>query len=281
MQAIVRNLPSDAARTALRAGSAARGSSSRLLLMANSSPSGARLPRTRQLPYAMRTTDGVAAPQLRERVTHTRGRVRGSNVRAPSPTLPYAARPATRPTISSDPTPQARQLADRVGPSGRCSTLPQRLTFRNTGPKPRGFEGRRTPRRRGGRLSRSLDHVDIPEDDWSEAVCRERVVRSLAVAGANSRAAVKAAAGALGFSLAQVYRLIAAFRENPTTGSLVVTRPAPKKGAACCRATSSNGSNRPPTVLVQIGSTSTTVPAVPYHLQAQSIGFQIAGAVWP
>ena len=153
MQAIVRNLPSDAARTALRAGSAARGWSSRLLLMANSSPSGARLPRTRQLPYTMRTTDGVAAPQLRERVTHTRGRVRGSNVRAPSPTLPYAARPATRPTISSDPTPQARQLADRVGPSGRCSTLPQRLTFRNTGPKPRGFEGRRTPRRRGGRDS--------------------------------------------------------------------------------------------------------------------------------
>src|SRR5271166_3746117 len=73
--------------------------------------------------------------------------------------------------------------------------------------------------------------LDIPEDDWSEAVHRERVVRPLAVAGTNSRAAVKAAAGALGLSPTQVYRLIAAFRENPTTASLVVTRPGPKKGA--------------------------------------------------
>ena len=73
--------------------------------------------------------------------------------------------------------------------------------------------------------------LDIPEDDWSEAVRRERVVRPLAIAGTSSRAVVKAAAGALGLSVAQVYRLIAAFRENPTTASLVVTRPGPKKGA--------------------------------------------------
>ena len=73
--------------------------------------------------------------------------------------------------------------------------------------------------------------LDIPEHDWSEAVRRERVVRPLAVAGINSRAAVKAAAGALGLSPTQVYRLITAFRDNPTTASLVVTRPGPKKGA--------------------------------------------------
>ena len=71
--------------------------------------------------------------------------------------------------------------------------------------------------------------LDIPEDDWSQAVRRERVVRSLAVAGTNSRAAVKTAAGACwGSARPQVYRLIAAFRENPTTASLVVTRPGPK-----------------------------------------------------
>ena len=37
--------------------------------------------------------------------------------------------------------------------------------------------------------------------------------------------------GALGLSPAQVYRLIATFRENPVTGSLVVMRPGPKQGA--------------------------------------------------
>jgi putative transposase len=73
--------------------------------------------------------------------------------------------------------------------------------------------------------------LDIPEDVWSEAVRREGVVRSLVVAGINSRAAVKAAGGALGLSPAQVYRLIATFRENPVTGSLVVMRPGPNKGA--------------------------------------------------
>jgi len=67
--------------------------------------------------------------------------------------------------------------------------------------------------------------LDIPEHDWSEAVRRERVVRPLAVADINSGAAIKAAAGALGLSQTQVYRLIATFREHPTTVSLVVTRP--------------------------------------------------------
>src|SRR5277367_6578128 len=73
--------------------------------------------------------------------------------------------------------------------------------------------------------------LDVPEGDWSEAVRREAVVRSLAVFGTGCRATVKAAADALGLSPAQVYRLIAMFRESPTTGSLVVTRPGPKKGA--------------------------------------------------
>ena len=66
--------------------------------------------------------------------------------------------------------------------------------------------------------------LDIPEDVWSEAVRREGVVRSLVVAGINGRAAVRAAASALGLSPAQVYRLIATFRENPVAGSLVVMR---------------------------------------------------------
>ena len=63
--------------------------------------------------------------------------------------------------------------------------------------------------------------LDIPEHDWSEAVRRERVVRPLAIADANSRAAIKAAAGALGLSQTQVYRLIVAFRENPTTATVL------------------------------------------------------------
>jgi putative transposase len=55
-------------------------------------------------------------------------------------------------------------------------------------------------------------------------------VRALAAAGANSRSVVRAAADALGLSTAQVYRLIARFRQHPFTLSLVVTKPGPKKG---------------------------------------------------
>ena len=72
---------------------------------------------------------------------------------------------------------------------------------------------------------------DISDDAWSEAVRRADLVRSLATGGACGRAVVKAAADSLGLNTAQVYRLIARFRANPTAGSLVVTRPGPKKGA--------------------------------------------------
>jgi putative transposase len=70
--------------------------------------------------------------------------------------------------------------------------------------------------------------LDISDDAWSEALRRAEKVRSLATGG---RAVVKAAVDALGLSTAQVYRLIRRFRGNPTAGSLVVTRPGPKKGA--------------------------------------------------
>jgi putative transposase len=73
--------------------------------------------------------------------------------------------------------------------------------------------------------------LDIPEDEWSEIVRHEATARSLAGIGTHGGGGVKAAADALGFSTAQVYRLISRFRANPMTGSLVVTRPSPKKGA--------------------------------------------------
>jgi putative transposase len=72
--------------------------------------------------------------------------------------------------------------------------------------------------------------LDISDDAWSEAVRRAEKVRSLATGGTCGRAVVKAAADALGLSTAQVYRLIRRFRGNPQAGSLVVTRPGPKKG---------------------------------------------------
>jgi putative transposase len=73
--------------------------------------------------------------------------------------------------------------------------------------------------------------LDIAEDAWAEAVRREAVVRSLATAGSNTKAAVEAAAVALGLSAAQVYRLIGKFRASPITASLIVTKPGPQKGA--------------------------------------------------
>ena len=72
--------------------------------------------------------------------------------------------------------------------------------------------------------------LDIPEDDWSEAVRREAAVRPLVAAGSNSRPVLDAAAAVLGISTSQVYRLIAQYRPHPLTGSLVVTKPGPRKG---------------------------------------------------
>jgi putative transposase len=73
--------------------------------------------------------------------------------------------------------------------------------------------------------------MDVPEDAWAEAVRRETIVRALAAAASNTKAAVKAAADDLRLSAAQVYRLISKFRASPTTTSLIVTQPGPRKGA--------------------------------------------------
>jgi putative transposase len=73
--------------------------------------------------------------------------------------------------------------------------------------------------------------LDIPEADWSEAVRREATVRALAAAGVNNRLVIDAAAADLGLGRAQVYRLIARFRQRPVTASLVVAKPGPRQGA--------------------------------------------------
>jgi putative transposase len=73
--------------------------------------------------------------------------------------------------------------------------------------------------------------LDIPEADWTEAVRREATVRALAAAGVNNRLVIDAAAADLGLGRAQVYRLIARFRQLPVTASLVVPRPGPRQGA--------------------------------------------------
>jgi putative transposase len=77
------------------------------------------------------------------------------------------------------------------------------------------------------RLERPLD---VPEDDWSEAVRREAAVRPLATADIKSRPVLDAAAADLGISTSQLYRLIAQYRQHPVTGSLVITKPGPRKG---------------------------------------------------
>jgi putative transposase len=72
--------------------------------------------------------------------------------------------------------------------------------------------------------------LDVPEDLWSEAVRRETAVRALAAASVNSQPILHATAAALGLSTSQVYRLIRQFRQHPVTGSLVISKPGPKKG---------------------------------------------------
>ena len=73
--------------------------------------------------------------------------------------------------------------------------------------------------------------MDIPDEAWTEAVRREAKVRPLAAAAPKSVAVVQAAATDLGLSTAQLYRLLRAFRAQPVTRSLVVTKPGPKRGA--------------------------------------------------
>jgi putative transposase len=82
-----------------------------------------------------------------------------------------------------------------------------------------------------GEASQLSRPLDVPEEDWSEAVRREGQVRPLAAAETNCRAVVRVAAAALGLSTAQVYRLIRQFRACPVTASLIVARPGPKRGA--------------------------------------------------
>lgn len=82
-----------------------------------------------------------------------------------------------------------------------------------------------------GEASQLSRPLDVPEEDWSEAVRREGQVRPLAAAETNCRAVVRVAAAALGLSTAQVYRLIRQFRAHPVTASLIVARPGPKRGA--------------------------------------------------
>jgi len=72
--------------------------------------------------------------------------------------------------------------------------------------------------------------LDINEDRWAEAVRREATVRSLAARANTTRSEINAAAHALGLSTAQVYRLLGAYRANPVTQSLVMSRPGPAKG---------------------------------------------------
>ena len=72
--------------------------------------------------------------------------------------------------------------------------------------------------------------LDINEDRWAEAVRREATVRSLAARANTTRCEINAAAHALGLSTAQVYRLLGAYRANPVTQSLVVSKRGPVKG---------------------------------------------------
>jgi putative transposase len=72
--------------------------------------------------------------------------------------------------------------------------------------------------------------LDISDDRWTEAVRREATVRSLAAREDTNRAEISVAARALGLSVAQLYRLLGAYRANPVTQSLVVNRPGPTKG---------------------------------------------------
>ena len=71
----------------------------------------------------------------------------------------------------------------------------------------------------------------VPDEVWAEAVRRAAVIRPPAEASVGSRAAVRAAAGSLGLSIPQIYRLVQRFRSHPVTASLLPLMPGNVKGA--------------------------------------------------
>lgn len=70
----------------------------------------------------------------------------------------------------------------------------------------------------------------VADEVWAETVRRAAVVAPLADATGLTRARVRDAARALGLSVPSTYRLVALYRENPVTASLVPSRPGPAKG---------------------------------------------------
>jgi putative transposase len=68
------------------------------------------------------------------------------------------------------------------------------------------------------------------DENWAEAVRRERVLRPLLSVDRLEAAQVKAAAANLGLSTARIYSLLQRFRENPVTSSLLPAPPGPAKG---------------------------------------------------
>jgi putative transposase len=76
---------------------------------------------------------------------------------------------------------------------------------------------------------RGSPHV-ASEDDWTEAVRREAVIRPLAEAGRRGRVAVEDAARRLGLSIPQIYRLVRDFRSQPVAASMLLCRRGQAKG---------------------------------------------------
>jgi putative transposase len=68
------------------------------------------------------------------------------------------------------------------------------------------------------------------EEDWTEAVRREAVIRPLAEAGRRGRVAVEDAARCLSLSIPQIYRLVRDFRSQPVTASMLPSRRGQTKG---------------------------------------------------
>jgi putative transposase len=69
------------------------------------------------------------------------------------------------------------------------------------------------------------------EKEWAEAVKKEAVIRPLAEGSKIGRAAVEAAAQALGLSVPRIYALVYAFRSQPATTSMLLRRPGQAAGA--------------------------------------------------
>lgn len=86
--------------------------------------------------------------------------------------------------------------------------------------------------RRGGRLVKGVDKLEVDEERWREATERAAAIRPLIAKDSIEPQAIHDACRKLGVRRTRLYELIEQFRASPVASSLVARRRGPKEGSS-------------------------------------------------